>query len=515
MKRDRRETHQRAGAAVFFLFCASAALHAEVKLPAILSSHMVLQRGQPIHVWGWAAAGEQVSAEINGSTGTTTADRYGQWNVFLPPQSAGGPYRLTVNGTNKIELEDVMLGDVWFASGQSNMEMPLSGFGTSALIANQQQEIRDANHSDLRLLLIPKKTSDFPLPDFEPTSWSKCTPETAAKFSAVAYFFGRDIAAREHVTVGLIDSSWGGTPGEAWISMHGLASDASLMPLFESWAQFSDAQTNIAAIEKAEREEDETARKAGKPLPGHPWHPDAGSWQPAALYNGMVAPAIGFPIKGAIWYQGESNATPDRAQLYAKVLPALIADWRARWQEGDFPFLFVQIANFETGGHDSTWSIVRDAQRRTLSVANTGMAVTIDIGDPKNIHPADKQDVGLRLGLGARRIAYGEDVEDSGPLFRKATTDGHTLRVWFDHTSGGLSAKGASALAGFEIAGQDKKFQQANAQIDGDTVVVSSDAIANPRYVRYAWESSPSVNLFNGKGLPASPFTSEEELPSR
>ena len=487
-------------------------LRAEVRLPAILSSHMVLQRAQPIHLWGWAAPQESVTVEFEGTQQSTAADQLGRWDVFLPPQAAGGPYKLTITAANRIELEDVMVGDVWFASGQSNMEMPLSGFPGSAVVTNADEEIRNANQPDIRLLFIKKKASDFPLPDFEPTSWTKCTPETAAKFSAVAYFFGKQLAGREHVPIGLIDSSWGGTPGEAWISMHGLSSDASLMPLFAQWASFADRQGDLQPLIEAEKREDEAARQANRPLPKHPWHPNSASWQPAALFNGMVAPAVNFHIKGVIWYQGESNASVERANLYEKVLPALIADWRTNWHQGAFPFLFVQIANFK-GGSPETWPIVREAQRRTLAVANTGMAVTIDIGDPDNVHPANKQDVGARLALAARKIAYGEDVEDAGPLFREMALEGHALRVWFDHTAGGLAASQGHELKGFEIAGGDRHFSKAEARIEGDSVVVSCDCVTKPKFVRYGWANTPAVNLMNGKGLPASPFTSEDEIP--
>ncbi len=494
-----------------FLCGGTSLLLADVKLPAILSSHMVLQRGQPIHLWGWAAPQENVAADFNGVQQSASADRFGRWDLFLPPQAAGGPYTLTVKAANTIQLDDVMVGDVWFASGQSNMEMPLSGFPGSAVVTNGAEEIRNANQPNIRLLLVHLKASDFPLRDFEPTAWTKCTPETAAKFSAVAYFFGKQLAEHEHVPIGLIDSSWGGTPGEAWISMHGVSSDSSLMPVFTEWATFADQQTNLVATVEAEKQEDEAARKANQPMPKHAWHPNPNSWQPAALFNAMVAPALDFHIKGAIWYQGESNASVERANLYEKVLPALIADWRTNWHQGNFPFLFVQIANFK-GGTQQTWPIVREAQRRTLSVANTGMAVTIDIGDPDNVHPANKQDVGARLALAARKLAYGEDVEYAGPLYREAAPEGHGLRVWFDHTTGGLAVKG-DTLKGFEIAGEDKHFVGANARIEGDSVVVTCDQIAQPKFVRYGWANAPTVNLTNGKGLPASPFTSEDRIP--
>jgi sialate O-acetylesterase len=273
------------------------------------------------------------------------------------------------------------------------------------------------------------------------------------------------------------------------------------------------SQADAAAIAMAERREDEAARQAGKTPPPHPWRPDPASWAPAWLFNGMVAPATPYAIKGVIWYQGESNSRLAFAPMYAKVFPALIADWRMQWHEGDFPFLFVQIANFKSNDSE-VWAVIREAQRRTLSVANTAMVVTTDIGDPDNVHPADKQTVGARLALAARALAYGEKIEYSGPIFRQAVPDGEGLRVWFDHTGGGLTAKG-DALQGFEIAGSDGRFVAASARIDGNTVVVSSARVVDPKYVRYGWANAPSINLFNADGLPASPFTSEEIIPAR
>ena len=468
----------------------------------------MLQREQPIHVWGWAAPGENVSVSLNGTNQSSAADRLGQWNIYLPPEKAGGPYQLTVSGTNRLVLEDILIGDVWFASGQSNMEMPLNGFPGSAVVKNAAEEISNANHPDIRLLFIPHKASAFPLRDFEGNvQWTACTPETAAKFSAVAYFFGREIASREHVPIGLIDSSWGGTPAEAWVSMEGLSADSALMPVFAIWTKMADQQEDIPAMLAAEKTEDEAARRANAPKPKHTWHPDPGSYDPSWLFNGMVAPALNFRIKGVIWYQGETNSAPERAPLYQRVFSTLIADWRKHWAEGEFPFLFTQISSF-TSTPAENWPLVREAQLCTLSVANTAMAVTIDIGDPDNVHPADKQTVGARLALAARALAYREDVEYSGPLFREASFEDRAVRVWFTHVDDGLVAKGG-VLQGFEIAGEDRRYIPAEAHVDGATVVVSSSQVDRPKYVRYGWQNAPAVNLYNSAGLPASPFTSE------
>jgi sialate O-acetylesterase len=470
---------------------------------------MVLQRDKPIHIWGWSDPGEKVSVAFHGISREATGDSLGNWGIFLPPESSGGPYQLTVTGSNKIVLDDVLIGDVWFASGQSNMEFPLIGFG-GAPLKDSAAEIAHAGQAQIRLLHIPQKAADFPLFN-SATSWTECSPETAANFSAVAYFFGRELAARERVPIGLIDATWGGTVAEAWMSLEAISADAGLMPVFATRAHMMQTQGEMAAILAKERREDLAAKQAGQAPPNHTWRPAPESWAPAGLFNGMIAPETPYAIKGVIWYQGESNSKLAFAPMYAKLFPALIADWRAQWHEGDFPFLYVQISNF-TSNATEAWAIIREAQRRSLSVANTGMAVTIDIGDPGNVHPPDKQTVGARLALAARALAYGESVEYSGPLFRQAAPDGDGVRVWFDHTAHGLVAKG-DALQGFEIAGDDGRFVTAAARIDGQTVVVSNAQVAAPKYVRYGWANAPVVNLFNSEGLPASPFTSEEEIP--
>ena len=472
---------------------------------------MVLQREKPIHIWGWSAPGEKVSVAFHGNSRDAVGNSLGYWSVFLPPEAAGGPYQLTVTSSNRIVLDDVLSGDVWFASGQSNMEMPLKGFA-GAPLKDSTEEIARAGHPQIRLLHVPHKAADFPLRETA-ASWTVCSPETAANFSALAYFFGRELAVREHAPIGLIDATWGGTVAEAWLSLQTISADAALMPVFATRAHMMRTQDEITATLAMERREDLAARQAGQAPPKHPWHPDPASWAPAALFNGMVAPLVAFPIKGVIWYQGESNSRLAFAPMYAKVFSALIADWREQWHEGAFPFLFVQISNF-TSDATEEWAIIREAQRRSLSVANTAMVVTADIGDPDNVHPSDKQTVAARLALAARALAYGENVEYSGPLFRQATPEGDAIRVWFDHTANGLAARGG-ALQGFEIAGDDGRFVIATARIDGKTVVVGNPQVAEPKYVRYGWANAPVVNLYDSDGLPASPFTSQDAVPAR
>jgi sialate O-acetylesterase len=493
-----------AGVSALAAMCLSGTAIAEVRLPNVLSSHAVLQRDSPIHIWGWSNPEETVTVHFHDQTRSAAANELGIWSLWLMPEHAGGPYTLTAQGSSTVTLTDLLVGDVWLASGQSNMEIPLNGFPGNAVIKNAQQEIASANLPTVRLLRVEKKSSFFPQNNISAT-WTECTPQTAADFSAVAYFFGREINSKEHVPIGLIDSTWGGTPVESWISMDGISSDAGLMPLFADWARFTNSLSNREQTIAAEQHEDALAAQANQPKPKHSWHPDGVSWAPASLYNGMIAPEAPYTIKGVIWYQGETNSDPKRAPMYAKLFPALIADWRERWQQGNFPFFYVQISNFDSPGED--WGTIRDAQRRTLSVANTAMAVSLDVGLKDNVHPPDKQTVAARLVLAARAMVYGEpQLEYSGPLFRTATVEGSAMRIWFDHAKSGLSSHG-STIEGFEIAGTDGKFVPAAAKIEGESVIVQAADVSKPKTVRYAWASYTEANLYNKDGLPASTFT--------
>jgi sialate O-acetylesterase len=478
---------------------------ADVSLPALLADHMVMQRGLPVHVWGTAAAHEAVSVTFRGETKSGAADEDGRWSIFLSPGEAGGPFQLSIKATNTILLNDILVGDVWVASGQSNMEFPMTG------LVNAQTEIAAAQYPRIRLFRVEHKPADYPLENVSSKGWSACTPESVASSSAVAYFFARNLQQKLGVPIGLIESFWGGTAAESWTSLHALSADASLMPVFAARAKtLATESTTILHLQREEREFQQAlaqAKAEGKPLPVREWHPDFAAWAPAALYNGMIAPLTSFAIRGATWYQGESNEGPDRAPLYARLFQTMIRDWREAWGEGDFPFLFVQIANWNTAPED-LWPEVRNAQRQALALKNTGMAVTIDIGDAVDIHPKNKQEVGLRLALAARAISYGEKVEWSGPLYRQVTREEHALRVWFDHASG-LAAKGPE-LTGFEVAGVDGKYGAAEARIEGESVVVSSSSVQTPVSVRYGWAANPNCNLFNREGLPASPFKSSE-----
>jgi sialate O-acetylesterase len=450
----------------------------------------------------------QLTIYFHDQTTVVTVDDLGQWTSWLMPEHAGGPYVLTIDGgkqEGKREITDVMVGDIWIASGQSNMEMPLRGFPPTAFVQNAEKEIATANNPRLRLLLVQHKSSDVPLQDIS-GQWSQCTPATASEFSAVAYFFGREIASREHIPIGLIDASWGGTPIDSWISLDSLGSNPALSSAFSNRARFVDEQANLSARIAAEKAADTSARAAGKPTPVHPWHPEEDSWLPGGLYNGMIAPLADESIKGFIWYQGETDSSPERAPHYSTLFPSLIQDWRTHFKQGNLPFLFVQISSFHSPGED--WGMIRDAQRRTLFVGNTAMAVSLDVGNPDNVHPSDKRTVASRVALAARGQVYGEHILYASPLFREATIEPGAVRVWFDNASA-LSSNGRP-LDGFELAGSDHQFIHASAIIQGDTILVSAPGMVQPRYVRYGWSNVVQGWFYNEAGLPGSTFTSED-----
>jgi sialate O-acetylesterase len=494
------------------LLLASVPVSAQVTLPKVLSSHMVVQRDLPVHVWGNASPGQPVAVSFRGESRGTEADPLGHWSVYLKPGAAGGPFQLTVRGISAsvastapeqpITLDDIMVGDVWVASGQSNMEFPLGRANTAA------QDLPTAANPQIRLLMIRKLSSDYAMPDAATDGWTASTPDTAKEFSAVAWYFAREIALREHVTVGVIDATWGGTVGEAWVRLTALGEDASLAPIFVARGKMTDKAADAVAQEKDEQRQRDEAKAAGRPIPQFPWHPPLNSWGPGLLWNGMIAPLTPLPIRGVLWYQGESNSALARVDSYDRVMRTLIEDWRRQWGVGDFPFLYVQISNF-TSTPAEDWAELREQQVRTLGMRNTAMVVTIDIGNPTDVHPTDKLDVGLRLTRAARALAYGESVEYFGPTFRQSTPEGGSIRVYLDHARG-LMARGG-AVTGIEVAGRDGNYSTATATIDGTTILASSPNVANPVRVRYGWANSPQCNLFNGEGLPASPFTSEKQ----
>lgn len=624
--------------------------NAEVKLPKIFSSNMVFQQGIEIPVWGWADNGERITVTFNGHTARTRANNEGKWQVKLPVQDYGGPHKLVIQGKNTIELQNVMVGEVWVCSGQSNMQWRVDQSN------NPEEEIAEANFPEIRLFSVPRTVAQFPQNDISEGEWVECSPETVAGFSAVGYFFGRDLHQELDVPIGLIHTSWGGTVAETWISPNTISNDPDfrekLMELqqmdLESyrrarldqvrellggeiptrdkgmvdgepvWAgldysdghwrsiktpmywenqgyididgigwyrkeiQLNEEQTNanltlhlgkvddsditfINGIEigRTENKYDEdriytidkkylnpgrnmivvrvqdTGGNGG--IWGDPQNQFlaignekmdiSGDWKfriskaevssvnvgpnsyPTLLFNAMINPLIPFGIKGAIWYQGESNA--GRAKQYQRVFPSLITDWRNHWQQGDFPFLFVSLANYTQPPQmpdESDWAELREAQTKTLALPNTGMALAIDIGEADDIHPRNKQDVGKRLALNAFKIAYGKDVVHSGPMYESVEFKDGKAYISFSETGSGLEVQDRYGyLKGFTIAGSDRKFHWAKAElVDDETVVVYSEDVSNPVSVRYGWANNPDdVNLYNREGLPANPFRTD------
>ncbi|GAA4438674.1 sialate O-acetylesterase [Pontibacter saemangeumensis] len=453
---------------VFFLVAITLSLSNAwaVSVPSIFGSHMVLQQNAEVTVWGSAKPGEEVT--VTGSWDnkpvTTKGSNLAKWSVKLNTPAAGGPYTVTIKGHNTITLEDVLTGEVWLCSGQSNME-----WSAAAGIDHAEQEVPKATYPEIRFFSVGHQTADGPQLDVQ-GEWVVCTPETMKHFSAIGYFFGRELYQALDVPVGLINSSWGGTPAEVWVSPETVDKDPVL----------------------------QKAAAAQKEVP-------YGPVQPGKAYNAMIAPLTPYKIAGALWYQGESNTNAPEA--YATMLPALINNWRSDWGY-EFPFYYVQIAPYKDYGPQAG-AVLRDAQRRSLRVPNTGMVVVSDIGDNDDIHPRNKLDVGKRLANLALNKAYGKtDRPASGPLFREMKVEGRKVRLYFDYAESGLVSK-SKELPNFEVAGEDGKFVKADAKIDGSTVVVQAKSVKKPVAVRYEWSNTVTPGLFNKAGLPASTFRTE------
>ena len=629
-------------------YCCS--LYADVTVPHIFGNCMVLQRKKVIPVWGWATVNEKVTVSFNHQTKTTVTDRNGKWTLNLDKEAAGGPFQLVIKGNNTLVFKDVLVGEVWICSGQSNMEMPIAGWGK---INNYEQEIAQANYPMIRHIKVPKNINTAPIDDILPADWRVCNPLNAGEFSAVGYFFARELYNKLKVPVGLINTSWGGTHIETWTSRQAFENSAEYramiadmptinldslikvkkeastknleaiqgpmtnldpetwkdpntdfsnwphMPLPNLWEtqQLKDVDgivwfrktVTISAKEAGESATLELAMiddndstyvngvlagrtngynvkrkyiipagvlKEGKnviavrvedtggnggiygepgdmkltagdrsiPLAGN-WYfkveritGDAGSIgpnsYPTLLFNAMINPLIPFAFKGVIWYQGESNA--ERAHQYQKAFPLMITDWRKRWNQGEFPFYFVQLASFNAGGGNSQvgskWAELREAQMKSLLLPNTGMAVTTDIGDSLDIHPKDKQDVGKRLAAIALHNLYGQTNEFTGPMYQSKKTDGNKVTIRFTGIGNGLIVKENNGLVkGFEVGGADKHFYIAKAEIQGNTIVVYSEKVMAPVAVRYGWKDyAANANLYNKAGFPASPFRSDK-----
>ncbi len=466
---------------------------------------MVMQQEKPLVVWGWANPNETIKVQLGSASAQTQANASGEWKVTLAAMTAGGPYTLTVSGSSNVQFEDVMIGEVWLCSGQSNMEM---GIGKCD---NAKEEIAVADYPGIRLLMIPNKWTPEPQSDTTESktegTWKMCSPGSVAEggwsgFSAAAYYFGRELHKQLGVPIGLIDATWGGTRIESWTPPEGFAEVPALKREYEL-VQLADAQSELHR-QRLQQTLNETeqwlasarqalAQKTNAPkMPAYPPEllPPHDVQNPTALYNGMIHPVCPFGIRGAIWYQGESNS--GEGKLYTERMKALIAGWRKIWNEGDFPFYFVQIAPYNYGGNGERIAEFWEAQAEAQSIPNVGMAVISDIGDIKDIHPKNKQEVGRRLALLALAKTYGRDkLVCSGPTFKSMAGEGNKLRINFDNAAGGLASRG---------------FVKANAQIDGSSIVLSSPEVKNPVAMRFAWNMLAEPNLMNSAGLPASAF---------
>lgn len=478
---------------------------AQVKLPAIISDGMVLQQKSKVALWGWAAPGETISIQPSwtGKTTKVKADASGKWLTYVSTIKAGGPYSIQFKASNQVEVKDVLLGEVWLASGQSNMEFFVAKTSNASYtgVTNYSEVIRDADHPTIRTIDVPNKVADEPQQDFK-GKWKACSASTIDTFSAVAYFFALEVQKKTGYPVGIINATWGGTPAESWTSKAVLEQDPQLRPILERYQKQVDAfpQENEKYRAALDKWRADTSKKKGA-APAAPMGPTHNK-SPYKLYNGMIVPVQPYTLKGVIWYQGESNV--DRAFQYRKLFTAMINNWRGDWKAPKLPFYFVQISP-----HRSQNPEIRDAQFYVYrNLAHTGMAVTTDNGDSLDIHPRNKELVGKRLSLWALKNEYGQkDLTVSGPLYRSMKVEGTKVRIHFDHAQG-LKAAGEQ-LKEFTIAGSDGVFIPAKARIEGKTVVVWNDSITEPKAVRFAWRNIPTADLYNGESLPASPFRTD------
>ena len=503
------------------------ATFADVRLPGIFTENMVLQRDQPVPIWGWADKEEHVTVTFAGQQKTTIATDDGKWLVKLNSMPAEKrPEDMIVSGKTTITLKNVLVGEVWLCSGQSNMEWPVS------MTANYQQEAAAANYPEIRLIKFLHTNEPYPIDDIK-AQWEICSPDSVGHFSAVAYFFARRLFKELDVPIGLISSNWGGTRIEPWTPPSGFKTVPELKEIaadVASWNLATEAGLKafkgyLGSVKNwvGAAEEALTQDRNPPPLPEHPV--PTSHQAPTKLYNGMIHPLIPYAIHGAIWYQGESNG--NEGESYYHKMKALIEGWRKQWNQDSFPFYFVQLANFsksdpnDPSGGDG-WARLREAQRQALEIPNTGMAVIIDLGEADDIHPQNKQDVGERLALWPLAKVFHKDVVYSGPLYKGFIVDGDKISVNFDHVGSGLMVGKKNGLASvqevkdgelkwFSIAGSDKQWHWAKATIDGNTVVVSNENVANPMAVRYAFAMNPEgCNLYNREGLPASPFRTDD-----
>ncbi len=469
--------------------------YSQVKVPRLIGDGMVLQREIPIRVWGWASPGEKVTVKFGGETASGETDDRGKWQVVLSPKKAGGPYVMDINGINHIWIKNIMVGEVWICSGESNMVLPME-----RVKEKYPEVIAHSGNLAIRQFRVPQKY-DFNTPhdNLPGAKWESASPETIGSFSAVAYFFARELSERYHVAVGLITAAVDGTPDEAWLSANALRAFPEYAAEAGRCADSNYVNKLLAGGMTAEHVTPETVVLS----------------KPMGLYNGMIAPLTNYTIRGVIWYQGEANVS--RAKEYQASFPALITDWRIHWNQGPFPFLFVQLAGYgpvKDQPEESPVAALREAQRMALSLPKTGMAVAMDLGEPNDIHPLNKEDVGKRLAMSAQRVAYDAgDIIWTGPLYHSIKIKGARAHIIFNEADRGLIVKGGGELHGFTIAGADNHFVPAKAVIEGkNVVIVSSEAVPQPVAVRYAWADNPQgANLYNRDilfhdGLPAPSF---------
>jgi sialate O-acetylesterase len=507
------------------LFLYSAAL-ADLRLPSFFSDNMVLQRDKPVSIWGWAEPKTEVHVLLHGKLEKTMADEQGTWRVALPAMKANseGANLVIENQSDRLEIKNVLIGEVWFASGQSNMAFVLKNSQDAT------EDIAAAKHPGIRMFLATNTPASEPQSDIE-GSWSVCTPETAGSFSAVAYFFAKKIHEETGLPVGIIKSCWGGKRCECYTSREAMLSNEHgkkmIAELDEQSAKFDSAgakekyqvqlekwQKQSAQIRAENKGKEKSAQKRIPRRPQPPKAPNRNEGNPTVLYNGMIHPFVGYTMRGAIWYQGEANCRTNLAPIYQEMFTLMIEDWRARWND-DFAFYFVQLANFKKPtvepGIDSEWATVQNQQRLTLELPGTGMATINDVGAANDIHPKDKKTVGQRLARWALKNQYGQNVVVSGPLFESTKLEGDRAIVKFTHLGNGLSTRDGKSPQRFELAGADKKWHWATAKIEGDSVVCTSPAVPKPVAVRYAWAANPEgANLINSEGLPASLFRSDD-----
>jgi sialate O-acetylesterase len=501
--------HRRIAAAVCCLFLLFAiAASAEVKPAALFSDHMVLQSGMPVPIWGTAAPGEAVKITFNGKSLSTAAGPDGKWMLRLRKLKAGGPYEMRIQGTNSLTIHDVLVGEVWLGSGQSNMAFTVSKkVAPYAGMLDEDKEIAAANYPTIRMFTVKEEKSYTPRDDVK-GEWKICSPETVPGFSAVGYLFARDLQQRLHVPVGILTVAYGASTAEAWMPREAVAADPKIKPMldrFDALEDFFKTHPGIATADAPPAPQTINGRSAVRPGPMR--DPVGDQHEPTVLFNGMLHPVIHYAIRGAIWYQGESIVGgKDGLALYPHVMDAMVTSWRKLWDEGDFPFYAVQLPALKNVSNNP---LVREGQAQILTLANSGLAVTIDVGDPDNVHSKNKAPVGERLALIALANVYGRKLEFSGPRYSSMKVEGQAIRIRFTHVDGGLVAKDGP-LKWFQIAGADQQFFDAEATIDGDTVIVKSGKVAAPVAVRYAWANYPiGCNLFNAAGLSAAPFRTD------